>query len=228
MCITPEGDEVTIRTRYIDDPGEDAEYVSAIEGGVCFEGDTVFLLDLTGERCPEEDVGWRWAYNLGGIYYTYFRFDEDHIQEGGWPTAGTVAGIGSVGWNKGDIEYDRLVGEWEAYSINVEGERRLAKEEDSKKRAMISFGDVGGAMTYYKEYETGKVSQMKPLYHGDPDEDMEGTDYAYVYYSDEENPLKAGICYLSHNKLKIFYLYHFDGNATGWYEITYSRVVDKE
>ena len=218
VCTDKDGDEVVLRENYIAYDGEEMQHVTAIEGGICFSCDAAFLIEASGERFPDEDAGIHRAYELNTLKFECVRFDDAHLDD---DTArfSWLGDLYSAGWDKGDIEYDRLVGEWKAYYLEVEGEVQDVDHDTP----MIRFNEDGSAVTYYKESAGGKISRERKLHRGEPDEYMSGSDYAYVYYTDDEDPLRAGICYLSHNKLSIFYLYHFDGNSTGWYTINYHK-----
>ncbi len=225
MGIASDCKKVLIRENYVSKPDELMTYVNNIENGYCFSNNAAFFLETSGQRSPDEDVGWRWAYELIEIDYRMFRFDKDHTDENGWPESNILEYLRSVGWNKGDIEYDRLVGEWKADSYNVEGEYRIAEQENGVNDEMIRFDENGDALIFHKDRATGKITNERPMHQAGPDEFM-GGDYAYIYHSEDEDPLRAGIAYISHNVLKINYLYHFDGNSTGWYEIRYKRIGD--
>jgi len=222
MCSFPESNDVVIRKDYVFEQDENLTYVTQIDKGYCFDDNAAFFLEISGQRSPDEDVGWRWAYELTEIDYRMFRFDRDHIDENGWPKSEILEYLRSVGWNKGDIEYDRLVGEWKADSYNVEGEYRIAEQENGVNDEMIRFDENGDALIFFKDRGSGKISKERRMHQAGPD-DLMGGDYAYIYHSEDEDPLRAGVAYISHNVLKIYYLYHFDGGSTGWYEIRYQR-----
>ena len=225
MCAVPGSDDVVIRKDYVYEQDEHLTYVTQIEDGHCFDGNAVFFNEVKGERSPDEDAGWRWAYELSVVDCCLIRFDDDHTNENGFPMSQIPEELRSAGWNKGEIEYDRLVGEWKAYSYNVEGEYRIAEQENGVNDEMIRFDENGEALIYHKNRSTGKITNEKPMHKAEPDEFMDG-DYAFIYHSEDEDPLRAGVAYLSHDILKIYYLYHFDGNSTGWYEIRYKRVKE--
>ncbi|MBO4890146.1 MAG: hypothetical protein J5574_04060 [Lachnospiraceae bacterium] len=222
MGIAPDCKKVLIRENYVSKPDEMMTYMTNIENGYCFSNNAAFFHEVSGQRSPDEDIGWRWAYELIEIDYRMFRFDKDHTDEKGWPQSEILEYLRSVGWNKGDIGYDRLVGEWKADSYNVEGEFRIAEQENGVNDEMIRFDEDGNALIYFKGRASGKISHEKLMHRAGEDEFM-GGDYAYIYHSEDEDPLRAGVAYISHNVLKINYLYHFDGNSTGWYEIRYKR-----
>ena len=191
---------------------------------MCFDDGSAFFLELSGERCPEEDIGWRWAYNLSDINYRMFRFDDDHTDKNGRPKGSVLESISSTGWAKGDIEYDRLIGEWTEYSNNVEGEYRLASEEPGGFVMMIRFNDDGSATEYLRDPDTGAEKGEKQLHQAKQAEPEYAPDYAYYYESDDPDPIMVGVKYLSHNRLCIYHLYHFDGGSTGWYEVVYNKL----
>lgn len=221
MCVASDSKKVLIREDFVSKPDEFMTYVQNIDNGHCFDNSAVFFLDISGQRSPDDDAGWRWAYQLIEIDYRIFRFDKDHT-ENGMPMSDMLEYIRSVGWDKGEIEYDRLVGEWEADSYNVEGEFRIAEEENSQNREMIRFDENGDAMIFFKDRADGKITNERPMHRAQEDEFL-GGDYAYFYHSEDEDPLRAGVAYLSGGALKINYLYHFDGGSTGWYEIRYTK-----
>ena len=217
------GEDIVIRKDMVSEPDSDLKYVTNLDSGYCFDDKAAFYLEINGQRSPDDDIGWRMAFELNNINYRLMLFDADHINEAGFPTGSILADVSSSGWSDGQIEYDRLIGDWKAYSYNVEGEYRPAEAENGVNDEMIRFDENGDALIYHKDRATGKISNEKPMHQAGPDEYFE-SDFAYIYNSEDEDPLRAGICYLSHNDLKIYYLYHFDGGSTGWYEITYHRV----
>ena len=222
MGIASDCKKVLIRENYVSKPDDLMTYVETIDSGYCFDSNAAFFLEISAERSPDEDMGWRWAYELIEIDYHMFRFDKEHTNENGWPQSELLEYIRSAGWNKGEIEYDRLVGAWKADSYNVEGEYRIAEQENGVNDEMIRFDENGDALIYFKDRASGKITNERPMHRAEPDEFM-GGDYAYIYHSEDEDPLRAGVAYISHNVLKIYYLYHFDGGSTGWYEIRYQR-----
>lgn len=224
MCVSPDGDKIVIVKDYLSEPGEDERYITTVENGACFKGDSAFFLELGGQRCPEEDTGERLAYNLTTVHYRMFRFDDEHIDKNGYPKSSVLTSLSSCGWNKGDIEYDRLIGEWEEYSNNVEGEYRLASEEPDGLKLMIRFNADGSATEYYRDPKTGSTKNERQLHKAEQEDSEYAPDYAYYYESDDEDPLQVGVMYLSHNRLCIYHLYHFDGGSTAWYEVVYNKV----
>ncbi len=224
LCVdSGYGEEMILRENYISDPDGDREYVRCVEYGYCFNGDAAFFIEVNGSHFADDDMGVHRAYALGTLQFNCLRFDDAHMDENGNGKFFGMATEHSCGWDKGDIDHDRLVGEWEAYSVEVEGDHRLMKDEPLGDIEMIRFDSDGTAEKYFKDQQTGKISNKRPLYQDGPDEFMQA-DYAYVFYSYDPDPLRCGIEYLTHNKLAIFYLYHFDGNSTGTYEIVYNRV----
>lgn len=218
MYHTKHGEDIVAQKNYIYKPEEWETYASAIQGAVYLNGDAIFLANIKGEREPGEDIGWRWAYKLGSIDYQGIRLGDSKDIKGCYET------VASVGWNQGEIEYDRLIGTWEAYSVNVEGEYHLASDEAESFREMITFYEDGSAVIWHKDQGTGKKNNERPIHQVAPEE--YGADYAYNYETEDEDPMKIGICYLEHNRLCTYSLYHFDGGSTGWYETVYVRPQD--
>ena len=221
-CAVPGGTDITIMDNFVYEQDEHLTYVTQVEQGHCFDNSAAFFLEVRGERSPDEDIGWRWAYELSNVDYRLFRFDDEHKDNNGRPMSDTLEYLSSAGWSEGEIEYERLVGEWKADSYNVEGEFRIAEENNGVNDEMIRFDEDGNALIYFKDRASGKTSNERPMHQAGPDDFM-GGDYAYFFHSEDEDPLRAGVAYLSHDVLKMYYLYHFDGGSTGWYEIRYKR-----
>ena len=79
-------------------------------------------------------------------------------------------------------------------------------------------------MLSYKDRESGqKTSEDKKLIKTGSGPEGDVTDYAFTYETEGEDPMKLGVCYLSHNRLGIYCLYHFDGGSTGWYLGSYYK-----
>ena len=55
---------------------------------------------------------------------------------------------------------------------------------------------------------------------------IEFENVTYIYETEDEDPMQVSICYLSHNRLCVYFLYHFDGSSTGWYKIIYNKVKE--
>ena len=106
MCAVPGGDDVVIRKNYEYEQDELLTYVTQVDHGHCFNEDAAFFLEIRGERSPDEDAGWRWAYELSVVDYRLIRFDDKHTDENGWPMSEILENLRSVGWNKGEIEYE--------------------------------------------------------------------------------------------------------------------------
>lgn len=222
MCTNSYGKDITLRKDYVQKPREEETYAVSLSEGVCFDDGSAFCIEAGGYRDREEDVGWRWAYDLASLKYRVFRTDDAHLDDNGQPSSDIIEEIGSAGWCKGDIEYDRLVGTWETYSMNVEGEYRLASDEPGGRLLYITFYEDGSAEEFYKDSATGEVSGTRPLHRAKQSPDLE-QDYAYYYETDDEDPMQVGVKYLSHNRLCIFHLYHFDGGSIGWYEVIFHK-----
>lgn len=219
MCTDEDENEMLIRNDYISDPGDERKYITAVADGAYFADDIACFIELDGKHNEEEDAGFHRAYDLTGVRFICLRFDDDHLNQGGFPSHMLSDNLYSSGWDKGDIDYSRLVGEWEAFYLNVDG----SEQDVGGNPEMIRFNEDGSAVTFIKDSKTGKISRKRQLHRGEADEYMDN-DYAYVYYSDDEDPLRGGVCTLSHNVLKMFYLYHFDGTSTGTYTIKYRKV----
>ena len=218
MYNAEDGSDVVAVEDYIYKPDENSQYMSALEGAVYLNGDTIFFVRVNGEHEPGEDAGWRRAYTLDHIDYEGIRLGDSKGITGYHET------VDSAGWNKGEIDYDRLIGTWETYSLNVEGEYRLASDEPTGLVDMLTFNEDGSALIWSKDPKSEKRSNERPIHQV---KNTESTpDYAYRYETEDEDPMQVSVCYLSHNRLCVYFLYHFDGSSTGWYKIIYNKVKE--
>ncbi len=222
VAHTYDGEDVVIYKDYIYEPGEYDMFADAIEGAVCFSDDVAFVIRTSGDKSPEEG---KWAYDLSKLMFECIRFDEEHMTDGR-PKYSFITELSSAGWDKGEIEYDELVGTWQMKSANVEG-FQYDDYTDSDIVTRIDFNEDASAVVYSFDTRSGEKKgddntfiQMRP--------DEEGPDYAYRFADEDdgnaEDPGTIGVCFLSNGRLGIMNRYHYDGNSVGWYKGSFYKV----
>ena len=222
VCRASSGEEKVIYKDYIYDPGEGALFREAVEAGACFDNESVFLIRVSADRAPDEDMGGRMAFDLKSLEYECYRFDDAHQGVNGAQYY-NLARCESTGWASGDIEYDRLIGSWECYSANVEGfDYQVYKESPTVE--VITFNEDGSGVISHVNRSSGeKISADRKIHQAQQEEPEYAPDYAFYYETDDPAPEKIGICYLTHGRLGIYHLYHYDGTSTGWYMGSYRK-----
>lgn len=225
VCRTSDDEEKAVYKDYIYDPGEGAMFRDAIEGAVCFDNDSLFLIKVNALRAPEEDMGGRMAFDLEKLSFECYRFDDAH-KSGNDPQYFNLGECSSTGWASGEIGYDRLIGSWQCTSAIVEGfDYQVYK--DSSTVEVITFNEDGSAVISHIDKSSGqKVSDDRNIHKAQPEDPEYAPDYAYYYETDDADPEKIGICYLTHGRLGIYHLYHYDGTSTGWYMGAYHKVKE--
>ena len=157
--------------------------------------------------------------------YECIRIDEEHLSEYG-PITDNFYTLSSVGFANGDIDYERLIGTWECSSAIVEGCEYQDHSEDLY-ATRVTFNEDGTGVLSSIERATGKSSMPdRKLIQTEQEEPEESPDYCYYFETDEDDPTQVGVCYLTHGRLGIHFLYHYDGNSAGWYLGSFHKVAE--
>ncbi|MCR4788510.1 MAG: hypothetical protein K5888_07985 [Lachnospiraceae bacterium] len=118
---TPTQGRAMVRN-FIYEQKDDSYGLDYLQDAVVFDEDKAFIIMGTVVRDELSDIGWRSAYRLESLSFIKLSFAPEDLDDEGYVYLTVyLESLYSGGWNKGDFEYEDLVGTWDLYSYDSEG-----------------------------------------------------------------------------------------------------------
>ncbi len=171
-------------------------------------GDKVFALRARTYRNPDEDFGWRLAYNLFTL--DYCMMDLSDMRDTGAVTYYMNCQTSSA-WNQGGVSLEDIQGVWVCDYLSVEGQKMVP--EDSGESYTFTISDKTAEMTWVRydgttDTETAEwITDDGPYYEG-----------PYFEVPDDPSEQAYSVVCHAHNKIELFVSYVYtDGTYGSWY-----------
>ena len=158
--------------------------------------DTAFLITAYGTHNEQNDIGWRWSYDLVYMEYYSIPFDAAHLENGIPKEMNSLEFLTSTGWAEGAINYDDLVGKWKLESYETEGYCGSA-EEDGVDTHLTCRSD--GTLLLEEMVEGAMESREFTKLTGD-----EENIYISMDESDEENVMQIELVTAAEDQLEVY------------------------
>ncbi len=202
-------DYSTVSPKYVRWPEEDYYDVDSwdfLQEGF-ITGDKLFAIKAVAYRNPDEDFGWRWAYNLFALDYEVY--DLSRMRESGAEFT-TLAYIASNSWDQGDFTLADLEGEWEIDRLTMEGSVCYPAENDETYIFIVDGKNAKMIWDY-----PGDSVMTEAVWESD-----NGPYYDGTYFSVPDDPSQTGYTVVSYkyNAIEVFVSYVYeDGTYGSWY-----------
>lgn len=207
----------TLRKNYIYEHTEYSYGADFLQDAVVFDNDKAFLIKAGTVRDELSDIGWRYAYSLMSLDFIEITFSDDNLDEDGLvKDLNYLVYEYSAGWNKGDFDYEDIVGTWTLYAYEVEGDFEYADINSNKEQ--LVFESDGTAK--FIRYKNDGVKIEKELVLHQVDSESEDIKFTYETEEGSDEHLEFVLMALDDGRLDADTTFYYnDGTPGGYYGI---------